>query len=309
MNGLKRLSAAIGYIALAAAAFVIMFMVMDIEPTQKKPPPQATSPKPIEPATQSTTLEVLREPEPVPKAKRTKRHRTNRGSSATPFDVPVPKTKRTKRHRTNRGSSATPLDVPVPIPETDKDPHPTPPPTLPPLQAIYVVKDDQPPPLKVTTPRGRSYVIARLLPVRTRSEAGAQVELNGNPLTEINAGVFSGTVKLKPGENQLNFSARDAVGNTSAVTLRVTYVEPKRIRRVQTRFTTLLGQLEEVRSNAGEIDRQTEAIIGRIENIHNAETVNQLSRELREIRNTRRELQKEIGKAIREIDKFLSKYQ
>jgi hypothetical protein len=291
MNGLKRLSAAIGYIALAAAAFVIMFMVMDIEPTQKKPPPQATSPKPIEPATQSTTLEVLKEPGPEPEP------------------GPGPKAKRAKRHRTNRGSSATPLDVSMPIPETAKDPHPTPPPTLPLLQAIYVVKDDQPPPLKVTTPRSRSYVIARLLPVRARSEAGAQVELNGNPLTEINAGVFSGTVKLKPGENQLNFSARDAVGNTSAVTLRVTYVEPKRIRRVQTRFTTLLSQLEEVRSTAGEIDRQTEAVIGRIENIHNAETVNRLSRELREIRNARRDLQKEIEKAIREIDKFLSKYQ
>jgi hypothetical protein len=172
-----------------------------------------------------------------------------------------------------------------------------------------MMKDDQPPPLKVTTPRDRSYVMARLLPVRARSEAGARIEVNGYLLGEITAGVFSGTVTLKPGENRLSFLAQDAVGNTASAALQVTFVPPKRIRKVKNHFLSLLKQLEEVRSTAEDIDRRTEIIIGRIEDIQDAETVNRLSQELREIRNARRELQNEIEKAIREIDDLLRKYQ
>jgi hypothetical protein len=151
--------------------------------------------------------------------------------------------------------------------------------------------------------------MARLLPIRARSEAGARVSVNNKPLKELRAGVFSGSVQLKPGENRLEFSAQDAVGNASSAAVRVTFVEPKRIRKVKTRFTTLLDQLEEVRSTAEDIDRRTEIIISRIEDLANAETVNRLSQELREIRNTRRDLQKEIEKAIGEIDGLLEKHQ
>jgi hypothetical protein len=199
-----------------------------------------------------------------------------------------------------------------PAPEPEPEPEPElvkPPPAPKPIKAVTVVKDDQPPRLKVTTPRDRSYVMARLLPVRARSEAGARIEVNDQPLKELNPGVFSGSVQLKPGDNRLEFSAKDAVGNSSSASVRVTYVEPKRIRKVKTRFTSLLTQLEEVRSTAEDIDRRTEIIIGRIEDLANAETVNRLSRELREIRNTRRDLQKEIEKAIGEIDALLEKHQ
>jgi hypothetical protein len=151
--------------------------------------------------------------------------------------------------------------------------------------------------------------MARLLPIRARSEAGASIKVNGKPIKEVSPGVFSGAVRLKPGENRLEFAARDAVGNSSSAALRVTFVEPKRIRKVKTRFTALLAQLEEVRSTAEDIDRRTEIIISRIEDLQNAETVNRLSRELREIRNTRRDLQKEIEKAIVEIDELLEKHQ
>ena len=177
------------------------------------------------------------------------------------------------------------------------------------MKAIHVAKDDHPPPIRITIPRDRSYVMARLLPIRARSEAGARMQVNGNTLKELSAGVFSGTVQLKPGENQLGFSAEDAVGNTTTAALRVTFVEPKRIRRVKIRFTSLLAQLEEVRSTAEDIDRRTEIIISRIEDLQNAETVNRLSKELREIRNARRDLQKEIEKAVREIDELLDKHQ
>jgi hypothetical protein len=185
-----------------------------------------------------------------------------------------------------------PIAKPEPTPEPEPEPELVKPRPAPrPLKSVTAVKDDQPPRLKVTTPRNRSYVMARLLPVRARSEAGARVEVNDKPLKELSAGVFSGSVQLKPGDNRLEFSAKDAVGNTSSAAVRVTFVAPKRIRKVKTRFTSLLDQLEEVRDLA------------------NAETVNRLSRELREIRNARRDLQKEIEKAIGEIDELLEKHQ
>jgi hypothetical protein len=203
-----------------------------------------------------------------------------------------------------------PIAKPEPTPEPEPEPELVKPRPAPrPLKAATAVKDDQPPRLKVTTPRNRSYVMARLLPVRARSEAGARVEVNDKPLKELSAGVFSGSVQLKPGDNRLEFSAKDAVGNTSSAAVRVTFVAPKRIRKVKTRFTSLLDQLEEVRSTAEDIDRRTEIIISRIEDLANAETVNRLSRELREIRNARRDLQKEIEKAIGEIDELLEKHQ
>jgi hypothetical protein len=203
-----------------------------------------------------------------------------------------------------------PVAEPEPVPEPEPEPELVKPrPTPKPLKTVKAVKDDTPPRLKVTTPRDRTYVMARLLPIRARSEAGARVEVNDQPLKELRPGVFSGSVQLKPGDNRLEFSAEDAAGNASSAAVRVTFVEPKRIRKVKTRFTSLLEQLEEVRSTAEDIDRRTEIIISRIEDLANAETVNRLSQELREIRNARRDLQKEIEKAIGEINELLEKYQ
>lgn len=267
MNDSRKLPAVLGFIALAAAACIVLYLTLGIEP-EPEPAPEAV-PAPV--------------PEPVP----------------VPEPAPMPE------------PAPEPAPEPEPVPALEPVPEPAPKPDIPkrPLKAVTVVKDDQPPPLKVTAPLDRSYVMARLLPVRARSEAGARVEVNNQALEELSAGVFSGSVQLKAGENRLEFSARDAAGNASSAAVRVTYVEPKRIRKIKTRFTSLLDQLEEVRSTAEDIDRRTDIIISRIEDLANAETINRLSQELREIRNTRRELQKEIEKAIREIDELLEKHQ
>jgi hypothetical protein len=264
MTNSKKLPAVLGFIALAAGACLVLYLILGVEP----------APEPV--------FEAAPVPEPAPE----------------PAPEPGPE------------------PGPEPAPEPTAEPEPQPEPELvkprpasPPPKAVTAVKDDQPPSLRISTPRDRSYVMARLLPVRVRSEAGARVKVNGNLVKEISPGVFSGSVKLKPGDNRLEFEAGDAAGNDSSAVVQVTFVEPKRIRRVKTRFTSLLDQLEEVRSTAEDIDRRTETIIGRIEDIKNAETVNRLSRELREIRNARRELQKEIEKAIREIDGLLDKHQ
>jgi len=114
-------------------------------------------------------------------------------------------------------------------------------------------------------------------------------------------------MSLKPGLNQLNVSAADAVGNTSRAALLVTYIDRSRIHKVKDNLMSLLKQLEEIKQSVDEVDAQTEQIINAIADTEDADRVNELSKNLREIRKNKRTLQKEIERAFLEINSLLEK--
>ena len=139
-----------------------------------------------------------------------------------------------------------------------------------------------------------------------RSEAGARVEMEGGEFKEKNPGFFQAETTLEPGLNRLAVQAFDPVGNRAEASVRVTYVDPSRIRSKKDRFMELLKQLKEVRSAAADIDKRISDLLTAIEDARDAEKVPALSRELRNIRNSRREIENEIEKSIKEIDFWLS---
>jgi hypothetical protein len=185
---------------------------------------------------------------------------------------------------------------------TDPEPEP------PPLQAVFTIKDTQPPRLKVISPVSPVYLMTDTVTIRARSEVGARVMVEGRPFLETAAGVYIAKVNLLPGLNQLVVSASDAVGNTSRVSLMITYVDPSRIHRIKDNLMSMLNQLEEIKQSADEVDSRTEEIINAIADTQDADKVNQLSKDLREIREAKRSLQREIEKAFREINELLSKH-
>ncbi len=172
------------------------------------------------------------------------------------------------------------------------------------LVPVYAVRDTTPPPLLILSPADRSYFLDPEVKFRVRSEAGAVVRVNGAALAEAGAELFEGAVRLAFGEREVIVEAEDAVGNRREVKLRITTVDPARIRGVRERFAALLSQLEELRALALELDRRIEDILARQQKT-SAESLSALDGELRKIRDERRELQREIEADLAAIDQLL----
>lgn len=226
--------------------------------------------------------------------------------------------------------AAHPPEVPPPAPSPDAGPSPeaVPPeppepplrPLLPPaanraprpaaaepradLVPVYTVRDTTPPPLSVLSPADRSYFLDPAVKFRVRSEAGAMVRVNGESLAEAGAELFEGEVRLAFGEREVIVEAEDGVGNRREAKLRLTCVDPARIRGVRERFAALLSQLEELRALALDLDRRIEDILARQQKTA-AESLSALDGELQKIRSERRELQREIEADLAAIDQLL----
>ncbi|NMB74299.1 MAG: hypothetical protein GYA21_04120 [Myxococcales bacterium] len=172
------------------------------------------------------------------------------------------------------------------------------------LVPVYAVRDTTPPPLMVLSPADRSYFLDTEVKFRVRSEAGAVVRVNGAALAEAGAELFEGAVRLAFGEREVIVEAEDGVGNRREVKLRLTCVDPSRIRGVRERFAALLSQLDELRALALELDRRAEDLLARQRDTP-AESISALEGELRTIRSERRELQREIEADLAAIDQLL----
>ncbi len=91
------------------------------------------------------------------------------------------------------------------------------------------------------------------------------------------------------------------MGNNTKKTLRVTYVDPK-IERSQKRIGVLLGKITEVQTLATDLDKQSAELVARIDTAADVDLINKLSHELRELRNNRRDLAKDIDQAMDHLD-------
>jgi hypothetical protein len=173
------------------------------------------------------------------------------------------------------------------------------------LKAVYTVKDTRPPRIRIVSPKNPSLTKRDRVTIRVRSEAGARVRLEGRPFLETAPGLFVIKASLTPGRNRLKIDATDPAGNTSTIVLRVSYIDPSRIHRMKDSLDALIDQLEDIRSSIDGIDARTEEIISAIADTQDAERVNQLSAELREIRKSKRALETEIDRAFLEVEQLL----
>ena len=94
----------------------------------------------------------------------------------------------------------------------------------------------------------------------------------------------------------------DKNGNQAHREVLATFSDPARFEDCKNRFLSLIDQLNEIQAAAIEIDRHTAELISRIDIVGNEEKVAALSKELRSIRNARREIESDVKKAIAEID-------
>ena len=257
----------LGLVVLVAAGTYGLLIHFDplsrVEPTVA-PPPKKTQP-----------VQALPEPEPKP----------------TPLVEPAPA-----------------LEAPPSLPSPPKKPRvlirPKPKPIKEepaPVKAVMTVRDTTPPELALIEPLDRSLSREARIPIRVRAEAGGRVEVGRIELREQAGGLFSGVLELKRGPNSFTVTAKDAVGNNTKKTLRVTYVDPK-IERSQKRIGVLLGKISEVKTLAVDLDKQSAELVARIDTSADVDLINKLSHELRELRNNRRELAKEIDQAMDHLD-------
>jgi len=195
--------------------------------------------------------------------------------------------------------------IPPPPPEAGDKVVPAPAPAG--LQAVMTVRDTTPPPLTVITPRDRGYVTSETVELRVRSEAGARVSAGRNDLPEQNPGIFVKHVPLAPGPNELRITAGDAVGNQTQALVRITRIDPARYGRFKNRLTYLLRQLDEIHRASLDIDARTTTVLRALRSARDADEVARLDRQQRDVQRTKRALQKEIEKAIMEIDLILSR--
>ncbi|MBW1873193.1 MAG: hypothetical protein JRJ19_14075 [Deltaproteobacteria bacterium] len=275
----RKIAILVGFIIVAAGTFLALEMFMkapqDTQKVEPIPPPLENRPD-KKPEEQPPIAEPP--PDEVPDLK------------TIEFDKP--------RKLTKSGKKTINIEPKEDEPAKDKPEK---------LTAVFTVKDTVPPLLSILSPVDRFYTMKSKLKLTVRSEAGARVELNGQPFTEKSPGYFNYATELTDGLNRFVVAAYDAVGNRAEAAVRVTYVAPSRIRKKKDRFEALLKQLDEVRSAAFDIDRTISELLKQIEYAADAERVPQLSAELRTIRHNRTQLQMEIEQGIKEIDSWLSR--
>ena len=175
--------------------------------------------------------------------------------------------------------------------------------TRPPLEEP---PDVTPPELVVVAPSGPEFSLRAELRVRARSEPGARVAVSGRTLAEGPAGVFSGRLRLAPGANELRVTAEDAAGNRAARLVRVTCVDLDRIGHDRQRIERMVGQLEDIRAAASELDRRILELLARMREVADAAQIARLSDELRLIRQTRRVVGQELSNALGQVDSLLA---
>lgn len=166
--------------------------------------------------------------------------------------------------------------------------------------------DTEPPKLTILTPRGHAVVMTPKLLLRVRSEAGARVTAGDKVLSENSPGLFAIDLQLDKGRNQLTVIASDAAGNQRKALVRATFIDPARFEKNKAGFVHLLEQLDEVRSAAAELDRRISELVAQLDDATHTDQISQLSRELREIRSSRSQIETEVGRAIQEIDTLLA---
>jgi Glucodextranase, domain B len=93
------------------------------------------------------------------------------------------------------------------------------------LQASY---DDTPPKLTIVSPAEMFVSPAPSVEVRGRTEGGARVRINGQPVRVAGDGSFTQAVTLKEGVNLVTIEAADAAGNTEYGKRIITYKGSKR---------------------------------------------------------------------------------
>jgi hypothetical protein len=166
--------------------------------------------------------------------------------------------------------------------------------------------DTSPPPLRILAPKGHAVTMNPKLILRVKSEPGALVTVDGEALAEHSPGLFAKDLRLQPGRNKLLVLAMDENGNRAHREVLATYAAPARIEDRKDRFLSLMDQLDEIQTAATEIDRRIAELISQMDTPgNNEDKVAALSKELRTIRNTRREIKHEVKKAIAEIDAML----
>lgn len=89
-----------------------------------------------------------------------------------------------------------------------------------------IVLDTAPPPLSVTKPTDGATVEGPSVVVEGRSESGAHVTVNGHATTVAGDGAFSDTLPAPPGPLAIEVVARDAAGNGTKKTVKVTVQQP-----------------------------------------------------------------------------------
>ncbi len=182
--------------------------------------------------------------------------------------------------------------------------HAPPTPVTPP--ELEEAPDLEPPELVVITPSGPEFSLRPDLEARVRSEPGARVLVSGRTLLEGPAGLFSGTLRLSAGANELRVTAEDQAGNRVARLVRVTYVDLDRVGRDRQRIERMVRQLEDIRAAAVELDRRILVLLEKMEAMRNADELARLSEELHRIRKTRRAVSGELANALGQVDSLLA---
>lgn len=172
--------------------------------------------------------------------------------------------------------------------------------------ALEEPPDVEPPELVVVTPSGPEFSLVADLDVRVRSEPGVKVMASGRSLLEGPAGVYTGTLRLSPGANELRVTAEDQAGNKVDRLLRVTYVDLDRVGRDRQRIERMVRQLEDIRAAAVQLDRRILGLLEKMEAVAGADELARLSEELHRIRQTRRVVSGELANALGQVDSLLA---
>jgi len=179
-------------------------------------------------------------------------------------------------------------------------PRPTPIPEPPGAPA-----DTEPPPLLILEPAARAFLTRRPVVVRVRSEPAARVSAGGVLLGEEAAGVFTGELDLPAGPQRIAVAALDPAGNRREAAVQVTVVDLDRLQGNRHRFQGLLAKLEELRELAREIDQRIAELLRDVQTAP-PETIESLSEELRYVNRTRATLERDVERAIRELEASLT---
>jgi hypothetical protein len=131
--------------------------------------------------------------------------------------------------------------------------------------ALEVERDDEPPPIRVTSPDGSGPIYAQQVRLRGRTEAAALVSVRNTTTDarhEVEAGedgAFEVRLDLVPGRNVISLRSRDLAGNRSKATLRLERAESQASVRLKVEPDTIM--LDELPATIG-LEARIEGLTG-----------------------------------------------